>query len=210
MKTITTYLAPATLLLLTVAGARPAAALTTFAEIEPNNSLAGAQFLNTTDTQVIVNGDRISSTTADWYKLWFDAGTKIVNLTVTAPGGNVLTALGTEYQNDPMVGFFNAAGTELAFNDDLGGAAGWNAGLSNVNIATSGYYYVAVSGYFDRSFNGSGPFSTRANGWTYQVALSRTSVPEPSEWATIALVALGIGGLMLKARAQKPISPSSF
>lgn len=196
--------------LVLLAGARPAAALTTFAEQEPNNSLAGAQFLNTTDTQIIVNGDRISSTTADWYKLWFDAGSKIVNLTVTAPGGNVLTPAGTEYQNDPMVGFFNAAGTELAFNDDLGGAAGWNSGLSNINITTSGYYYIAVTGYFDRSFNGSGPFSLRANGWTYQMALSRTSVPEPSEWATIALVALGIGGLMLKARARKVISPSSF
>jgi hypothetical protein len=209
MKTITPYLAP-TLLLLTMAGARPAAATTTFAEQEPNNSLAGAQFLNTTDSKIIVNGDRISSTTADWYKLWFDAGSQIVNLTVTAPGGNVLTPSGTEYQNDPMVGFFNAAGTELAFNDDLGGTAGWNAGLSNINITTSGYYYIAVSGFFDRSFNGTGPFSARANGWTYQVALSRTSVPEPSEWATIALVAMGIGGLMLKARARKAISLSSF
>ena len=193
-----------------VAGARPAAALTTFTEIEPNNSLAGAQFLNTTDNQIVVNGDRISSTTADWYKIWFDAGSKILNMTVTAPGGNVLTAAGTEYLNDPMLGFFNSAGTELAFNDDLGGAAGWNSGLSNINIATSGYYYVAVTGYFDRSFNGSGPFSSRANGWTYQLALSRTSVPEPSEWATLGLVALGLGGLIVRARARKRILLSSF
>ena len=209
MKNITPLVALSATLLL-FAGARPATALTTFAEQEPNNSRTAAQFLNTSDTQIIVNGDRISSTTADWYRIWFDAGSKILNLTVTAPGGNVLTPSGAEYLNDPMVAFFNSAGTELAFNDDLGGAAGWNAGLSNINITSSGFYYVAVSGYFDRSFNGSGPFSTRGSGWTYQMSLNRTSVPEPSEWATLCLIGLGLGGLMLKARARKAISPSSF
>jgi hypothetical protein len=168
----------------------PAHALTTFREAEPNNNRPQAQFLNTTDSEILVLGDRTNNNrSSDWYRVWGQRDS-IFNLMVRTPGGST-------FRNDPILGLFDSTGRELAFNDLLG-SYGLDAGISNYRIRTSGYYYVTVSAQGDRNFRGGG-VGGRVSNWTYNLTINRTNVPEPSEWALIGLTVLGVTGLMRRA-----------
>ncbi len=204
-----------TLILLAVV---PAHALKTFRERENNDTRRKAQFLNTSDNKILVRGDHKNNLSADWFKVWGDSGSKFDVL--------VRTPLGSQFRHDPILGFFDADGRELAFNDDLFGSYGFDSGIFSFQVHRSGYYYVAVSGYGDRHFRrGGGGEDEHENegdddgtesdddgneneddggegvgsGWTYNLSINRTSTPEPSEWALIGMAALGVGGMMRRA-----------
>lgn len=66
---------------------------------------------------------------------------------------NVFTPTGSSFGNDPIVGLYNSAGTQLANDDD--GGTGFDAKLI-YNVLTSGTYYVAVGGFPDFDFTGGG------------------------------------------------------
>jgi hypothetical protein len=176
----------------------PAHALTVFREAEPNNNRPQAQFLNTTDSDILVLGDRTNNNrSSDWYRVWGERDS-IFNLLVTTPTGST-------FGNDPVLGLFDSTGRELAFSDDLMGGYGLDAGIFNYRIDATGYYYIAVSAKGDRNFRGGGSGGNQSI-WVYNLTINRTAVPEPSEWALIGLTVLGVTGLMRRAalRAKNP------
>jgi hypothetical protein len=183
-------------------------ALTTFRERENNDARSKAQFLNTRDNKILVRGDHKDNQSADWFKVWGDSGARFDLL--------VRTPLGSQFRHDPILGFFDANGHELAFNDDLFDVYGLDSGISGFQVHRAGYYYVAVSGYGDRHFRQGGggedehesddddgtetEYEEEVNsGWSYNLSISRTSAPEPSEWALIGMSVLGVGGMMRRA-----------
>ena len=71
---------------------------------------------------------------------------------------------------DTLLRLFNASGNELAFNDDHGGTL---YSQITYSFASAGTYYVAVSGYDNRSYNPSiaGSGSTTNTFGDYQLEL---------------------------------------
>ena len=197
---------------------KPAHALTTFRERENNNNRRHAQFLNTRDNKILVRGDRVHNHSADWFRVWSDRGTTLDLL--------VRTPLGSRFRHDPILGLFDSRGNELAFNDELFGPYGFDAGIFGYKTRTSGYYYVSVTGFGDRHFRGGnegegdddhegddhegedhdddhfGGGVGGNSGWTYDLSINRTNVPEPSEWALIGMAGLGVAGMMRRARLK--------
>jgi hypothetical protein len=165
----------------------PAHALTVFRESEPNNNIPRAQFLNTSDNKILVLGDRVRNRSSDWYLVWGQRSS-VFDILVRTPSSI----------NDSILGLFDSAGREIAFNDNLGGSYGLNSGIFHYRIPTSGFYYIAVSAQGDRNFRGGG-IGRETSEWTYNLSINRTATPEPSEWALIGMSMLGVGGLMRRA-----------
>lgn len=113
---------------------------------------------------------------------------------------NVFTPGGSTYDNDPVLGLYDAAGTLLAAADD--GGAGWDSLLEYV-LNTSGIYIAAVSGYLD-SGDGSADFSFTGGGdtnfsYNLQAEVLATAKPVPLP-ASVWLLASSLLGLMLGRR----------
>jgi hypothetical protein len=190
-------------LALTVGAATlPAHALTIFNEVEPNNTHLTAQFLNTTDTDILVRGSRRTTLggggrTPDWYR--FDVGgPSYLSLNISAVGSGAGSA-------QLIYGLYDSSGTLINF----GGGSSSTSASGSLSLAGAGSYYLAITGYslFNLGQIGSGNYAqtgTNAGSfnWNYEASINYTTVPEPSEWALIGLSALGVGCLMLRARRK--------
>jgi hypothetical protein len=183
----------------------PAQALTIFNEVEPNNTRASAQFLNTLDNDILVRGARRTTggggaATPDWYRFSV-TGPSYLNLNVASVGPGASSAR-------LIFGLYDSSGTLLSFG---GGPASTSAGGSFI-LNSAGSYYVAITGYsvFNVGQIGTGNFAQTgvnagSTNWNYNASINYTTVPEPSEWAVIGLSVLGTFGLMARAR-RKPLS----
>jgi hypothetical protein len=183
----------------------PAHALATFNEVEPNNTRASAQFLNTLDNNILVHGSRRNANqtiarSPDWYRFSV-TGPSYLNLGIRSVGTGASSAR-------LIFGLYDSSGTFL-FG---GGGPTVSAGSGSLTLAGAGSYYLAITGYSAQNFAqlGTGNFlqsGTNAGSfnWNYDATINYTTVPEPSEWAVIGLSVLGVGGLMARAR-RKPLS----
>jgi hypothetical protein len=188
-----------------IGAALPAQALTIFNEAEPNNTRLTAQFLNTTDNNILVIGNRnignpATRRSADWYRFAVD-GPTYLSLNIAAVGLGAGSA-------QLIYGLYDSSGTLISF----GGGPTSTSASTALSLSGAGSYYVAVMGYNNSiGFGGNfaqalaGDFSNSANsssGWDYNVNINYTTVPEPSEWAVLGVSLLGVGGLMLRARRK--------
>ena len=117
---------------------------------------------------------------ADFYSFEVDAGTTV---SITA-----LTPFGPEENTDPVLGLFDSSNVELAVDDDALNS-GYDSFIS-YHFTDAGTYVIAISGYDDFDFNGTGGDTD----FIYSVEIS--SVPVPAAvWffgsALIGLVGLG-------------------
>jgi len=93
--------------------------------------------------------------------------------------GDVITAATTPLEGadffspDTVLGVFDAAGTNLAFNDDAGGI-GFGSALA-FEVSSAGDYFVAVSGFGDPTFEG---FHSESG--SYVLTISVAPVPAPN------------------------------
>ncbi len=110
------------------------------AEVEPNNSIGTANVLASTNTTV--TGTFINSADLDFFRITLTEHTSL-SLKVwgptpgVCPGGNF----------DPVVGFYNASGVQIALNDDMDSLCSrLDAGNAPVMGALPpGVYYIRVS-----------------------------------------------------------------
>lgn len=117
--------------------------------------------------------------------------------TLTTPlvlaGGSTFTIAGVESANDPLFEFTTATGIQ---------------GLTYGNAA---YYYVNNSGangaLLDPN-NLNGGSNAAYFGPNFQIA-SPSAAPEPSQFGMLALMGLGLGGLVLRARRAKSASAAA-
>jgi hypothetical protein len=177
----------------------PAHALTIFNEAERNNTRPTAQFLNTTDNDILVRGSRRrggrrGGRTPDWYRFNVSAPSYL-SLNIAAVGSGAGSA-------QLIYGLYDSSGTLLSSS----GSPGSNSASSSLALASAGSYYLAITGYslFNLGQIGSGNYArTGANAgsfnWDYEASIRYTTVPEPSEWALIALGTLSVLGLMRRA-----------
>ncbi|MGC4042939.1 MAG: hypothetical protein QM758_03975 [Armatimonas sp.] len=185
-----------------ISTALPAQALTIFNEVEPNNTRTTAQFLNTLDTSIQVNGSRRNTNvavarSADWYR--FDVGgPSYLSLSIASVGQNASSA-------QIIYGLYDSSGTLLSF----GGGPSTTSVSNSLSVTGAGSYYLAIVGYsggnlsnlFTGNFTAAGINSSSYN-WDYKANINYTTVPEPSEWAVIGLSVMGVGGLMFRARRK--------
>jgi hypothetical protein len=166
---------------LCAAGAAQAAVVN---ESEPNNSLATADDLGTYGPPgdgILVNGS-ISSGDVDWFGITItDVGT-IVSIAFALPVSTSST--------DGLMQLTDAGGTQLAFDDDSG--LGFMPSLEISGLAP-GTYYIALTGFGDSDFNGSG----HTQNWDYQMVVGLNIIPTPG-----ALALLGLGGLAAARRRR--------
>lgn len=152
----------------------------------PNDSTATAQDLGlvTSLTSLDVFGSRLEALpgfdSADFFKITVTVPT-VLRIAVNAPGGPT-------FDNDPIVGLFDAGSSLIASDDD--GGEGFNALL--IQPVTADVYYVAVAGYADFSFTG-------GSSSNYVYSLEVSAVPEPSVYAMM-LAGLGVLGFVARRR----------
>jgi hypothetical protein len=119
--------------------------LSSFAELEPNNSFAAYQPLNN-DTSYSVSGAISALSDLDYYAFYALKGSTIsLNCRASVTTGN----RSTEF--DPTIGLFNPSGNLVGSNDDSGTGSIWAAALSTTTNQ-SGIWRVAVSHYNDFTF----------------------------------------------------------
>lgn len=120
------------------------------------------------------------------------------SFTLTSPAMltlNVFTA-----RNDPILGLYDASGTQLAFNDD--GAADFDSFLKFDNLA-AGTYIAAVTGYFDKNYS----FST-ADGDTnflYNLQIETTAASAVPLPLAVWTFGSGLLGMLSLSKRRKLI-----
>lgn len=169
---------------LLVVAAMAAASQAVLFESEPNDNLASADAFTRAapgpwaDLAVanLFAGD------VDYYSLQLYAG-DTVTLSVTA------VPFSSSF--DTYMGFFDPSGTLLEADDDDGVAL-----TSSIqrDITVTGVYYIALTGFGDPDFNGSG-HTEAAN---YYLTASVAPVPEPA-----TMTALGLGAIALIRRRKR-------
>lgn len=155
-------------------------------EMEPNNGIASANsFGRMTPAPFADLGiGSLSAGDVDYYAVMLYAGESL-NASVTQVPVVPSTL-------DSLLGLFDSAGNLIESDDDDG--PGFVSSI-NRDITVTGMYYLAVSGFGDGDFNGSG-HTESAN---YFLTVSAVPVPEP---ATMTALGLGIAALIRK-RKQK-------
>jgi hypothetical protein len=141
-------------LAIALAGAYAAAARAAVAEVEPNGTLATAQAITPANTVLtaafpppgggaLVTGS-ISPGDVDYFAFDLAAGQLVSLAVVTADEGAL---------SDPSLALFDPSGALAATDDDSG--PGFLPAL-RLRVAQAGTWRVAVSGFGDAAFNGSG------------------------------------------------------
>ncbi|MFO0840424.1 MAG: pre-peptidase C-terminal domain-containing protein [Phycisphaerae bacterium] len=164
------------LTLLVVAGASA-----TIIESEPNNSSATANPV--TRGPVIWADAGVFSLGA--------AGNDVDYVSINLNAGEIFTVITTPIANlplfndpDTMMQLLDSGGAEVAFNDDANGLGS----AIRYQVAASGTYYVGVTGFGDRNFDGqldSNPANGHGESGPYVLTMS--IVPEPSSLALLLL-----------------------
>ncbi|WP_218082918.1 pre-peptidase C-terminal domain-containing protein [Anthocerotibacter panamensis] len=153
----------------------------TFTELEPNDSIATAQFLNSSDSTINVIGTKNNTTfqgtppndTADYYSFFAAAGDLFDVET------SVLQALGSS-NRDTILALYDPQGGLVQFDDDSGVDA--SSLISAFLIQNSGTYFVAVSGFGDPGdpLNGGNGIFTGGGDSNFRYQLQIRRVPEPA------------------------------
>ena len=156
--------------------------LASFMEASPNETIGQANLIT-----------RGSPSWSDVGVLTLDSTNDVDFFAINLNAGETFTAITTPMSimftaPDTLMALFLSDGTQLVFDDNLGSGLG-----SAIQFAASqtGVYYLGVTGAGDPEFDGS--HSTGI----YSLTLSIVELPEP---ATVALVALGVLGLVRKPR----------
>jgi hypothetical protein len=196
---------------LSLAASDPAAALAV-AEVEPNDTLAGAQQIHTDDALIAVAGQRTFANPSDDFYAF----------QVRGPGLLTISSSSLDLAADSIMGLFGPGGALLASNDDTGpslmssisydvpvgmtgwytvGFSGFNAGLIACTDEITACYDTDGDFVFDTFVAGGG--AGGSTGWDYALDIGGAAlVPEP---AAYGLMALGLAVLALRRpRRQRP------
>jgi hypothetical protein len=145
----------------------------TLIETESNNNFGSADQINVAADEIDMGTMTLGSATdVDYFWINLNVGDTIT--VTTTPLANKAHTL-----PDTLIGFFDATGTKLDFDDNSGTGSG---SMIYDTVDASGKYYFAVTGAADTNFNG----TTHNQIGKYQLAVSVVPVPEP---ATLGLMA---------------------
>lgn len=156
-----------------------------FTEIEPNNSFLTGQVLTTRDGTITLNGFREAGNGLefnDYFRFFVNAGDVLT-----------LRVVPSNTTGDPVLRFFNSAGTLLLENDDCEDSFGLDSCIANFTITNSGLYGAGIRGIGNSTFN----YVFTVNGLTPAAA---TAVPEP---VTLLLFGSGLIAIAARKRRQK-------
>jgi hypothetical protein len=164
------------------------------AEVEPNNSLGGAQMLQNTAGAFSITGERSFADPSDDFFSFVVGGPGLLSIVASSPDAFA----------DSIMGLFDPMGNLVASNDDSAGGGLMSAIQFNVPVGLVGRYTLGFSGYnpgllactatvtacydtngdfvFDTFVAGGG--AGGSTGWTYALSLDGVAlVPEPgSAW----------------------------
>jgi hypothetical protein len=156
-----------------------------FVESEANNTLATADFIGSYAAPgdgIVVDGT-ITPGDVDWFCF-----------TITDPAAYVVSAafaLPTSTAGDDgFMGLFDSSGTLLESDDDDN--IGFMPALEFAGL-TAGTYYIALTGFGDPDFNGSG----HTENFAYKMVIGLNLIPTPG-----AVALLGLGGLAAARRRR--------
>ncbi|AEG00331.1 DVUA0089 family protein [Methylomonas methanica] len=162
-----------------------------------NSSYSNAQYLGNLSAQILMNvfgvrgsvysGQINDNDNADFYSFDINAPTTL-KLSVFTPAGPI-------FNNDPVLGLYDANGVQLAFDDDSG--AGWDSFLQYA-IGAPGRYIAAVSGYDDTSFAGGGDSNFLYNLQAEIAIVQGNPVPVPGAFWLMGSSLLGLASFRRK------------
>lgn len=151
-------------------------------EVEPNDTMGTA-------TPIV----RQASPWADVGVMMLTAGGDDVDFfSIELSAGEIITVITTPFDDpftdpDTMAALFDSDGNEVAFNDD--GGPGFGSAYRFV-VEVSGTYFIAITGFNDRDFNG-------GHNQDGAYALTVSIVPAPPALALLA------GGLFMRRRRRR-------
>lgn len=184
-------------------------------EVEPNDTLATAQYVSSGSAAFVISGERtFADPTDDFFS--FDVG---------AGGLLSIVSSSPDFGADSIMGLFGPGGTLLASNDDGAGSGSMSALEYFIPSGATGRYTLGFSGYnpgllsctdtvtecydisgdfiFDNFVAGGG--SGGSTGWTYTLDVSGVAlVPEPR---ALALFALGVPLLVALRQRRRSLRP---
>lgn len=173
------------------------AAATAVAELEPNDTLLGAQFIFNPDPLITISGSRtFADPTDDFFSFNVLAAGTLSIISSSASGGA-----------DSVMGLYGPNGMLVASNDDASGTT-MSAIQFTIPAGMTGLYAIGFSGYnpgmlactggmtacydtdgdfvFDTFVPGGG--AGGSTGFDYAINVTGVAlVPEPGSWALIAL-----------------------
>ena len=160
----------------------PVAQASVILETEGNNNAVSSNVIPNFDApgdSVLIDG-AITPDDVDFFQI-----------TVTGPAQIVASSFGRPNSStgDTMLALFDSAGNELAFDDDNG----INLFSSLEANVPAGTYFLAITGFNDRDFNGIG----HSQNLLYKLIVGANVIPTPG---TLALA--GLGGLVIARRRR--------
>jgi hypothetical protein len=163
------------------------------AEVEPNNSFATAQLV---DSSFSIDSDALITNSTTWAHASIrgngnaDNGLTRDFFRFTSFGGNVLFDIDNGmFDLDSWLNLYNSAGTQIGSHDDggvldNGTVHGWDS-YWQVSLAP-GQYVVEVARYFDSALQ-------QGQDYLLHISLEQHQVPEPGSLALAGLGLLAVG-----------------